>query len=38
MLLAAYIGAFCFGGVLIGASVLFGGDSDKDFDKDFDVD
>ena len=38
MLLATYIGAFCFGGVLIGASVLFGGDSDKDFDKDFDVD
>ena len=38
LLTAAYLGAFCFGTVLIGASVLFGGDAEKDIDVDKDID
>ncbi len=33
-----YLSALGFGGSLIGASFFFGGDADKDLDKDFDVD
>jgi hypothetical protein len=37
-LLSLYLAALGFGAVLVGASLVLGGDSDKDADKDFDKD